>query len=97
VGQEVERTKRRSGWSVKQTLAILGVARRSCYLWLKEEAMAKQRSDEPAPPVPPYEALSEAKQAVLAYSNERLRGVDWQFKIDHARIKLRSIYPNLEV
>jgi len=32
-----------------------------------------------------------------SYSNERQRGVDWQFKIDDARIKLRSIYPNLEV
>ncbi len=28
-------------------------------------------------------------------SNTRQRGVDWQFKVDDARIKLKSIYPNL--
>jgi hypothetical protein len=28
-------------------------------------------------------------------SNEKQRGVDWQFTIDHARIKLKSLYPNL--
>ena len=31
------------------------------------------------------------------HSNERQRGVDWQFKIDDARVKLKSVYPNLEV
>ena len=28
-------------------------------------------------------------------SNTAQRGIDWQFKIDDARIKLKSIYPNL--
>jgi hypothetical protein len=32
-----------------------------------------------------------------AYSNTRQRRVDWQFKVDDARVKLRSIYPKLEV
>jgi hypothetical protein len=30
-------------------------------------------------------------------SNTRQRGVDWQFKVDDARVKLKSIYPNLQV
>ncbi len=28
-------------------------------------------------------------------SNEKQRGVDWQFTIENARIKLKSLYPNL--
>lgn len=31
------------------------------------------------------------------HSNARQRGVDWQFKLDDARVKLKSVYPNLEV
>ena len=31
------------------------------------------------------------------YSNDRQRGVDWQFKVDDARVKLKSIYPKVEV
>jgi hypothetical protein len=31
------------------------------------------------------------------HSNERQRGVDWQFKIDDARSKLKSVYPKLEL
>jgi hypothetical protein len=30
-------------------------------------------------------------------SNTRQRGVDWQFKVDDARVKLNSIYPQLQV
>lgn len=30
-------------------------------------------------------------------TNTRQRGVDWQFKVDHARIKLKSIYPKITV
>jgi hypothetical protein len=29
-------------------------------------------------------------------SNDRQRGVDWQFRIDDARIKLRSVYPKIK-
>jgi DDE superfamily endonuclease len=31
------------------------------------------------------------------HSNARQRGVDWQFKIDDARVKLRSVYPKIIV
>lgn len=31
------------------------------------------------------------------HSNARQRTVDWQFKVDDARVKLKSIYPKLEV
>jgi hypothetical protein len=31
------------------------------------------------------------------HSNDRQRGVDWQFKVDDARVKLKSVYPNLQV
>ena len=31
------------------------------------------------------------------HSNARQRTVDWQFRIDDARVKLKSIYPKLEV
>ena len=31
------------------------------------------------------------------YSNEHQRIVDWQFKIDDARSKLKSVYPKLEL
>ena len=31
------------------------------------------------------------------HSNARQRGVDWQFKVDDARMKRNSIYPKLEV
>ena len=31
------------------------------------------------------------------HSNAKQRSVDWQFRIDDARLKLRSIYPKLEV
>jgi hypothetical protein len=31
------------------------------------------------------------------HSNARQRGVDWQFKVDDARIKLKSVYPKIIV
>ncbi len=71
VHEEVEQTKCRSGWPAKKTLATLGVAARSYYRWLKEEAWAGDRPAEPSPPVSPYEALSEEKQAVLAFARKR--------------------------
>jgi transposase InsO family protein len=67
---------------VKRTLAALGIAPRSYYRWLKEEAWARERPAEPVPPVPPYEALSEEKQAVLAYARKhpelRHRELAWR-------------------
>jgi hypothetical protein len=29
-------------------------------------------------------------------SNEKQRGVDWQFKIDDARTKLKALYPKIK-
>lgn len=41
--------------------------------------------------------LSAETTAWHNHSNARQRGVDWQFKVDDARIKLKSVYPKLEV
>ena len=60
----------------------MGVSRRSYYRWLKEEAWAKTRPAEPSPPVPPYEALSEEKKAVITYARKhtelRHRELAWR-------------------
>lgn len=45
-------------------------------------------------------AVEELRQQTTAWhehSNARQRTVDWQFKVDDARVKLKSIYPKLEV
>jgi putative transposase len=82
VHQEVEQARSRSGWPAKRTLAALGIAPRSYYRWLKEGAWAKARPTEPVPPVSPYEALPEEKQAVLAYARKhpelRHRELAWR-------------------
>ena len=74
--------KRRSGWPARRTLAALGVASRSYYRWLKEEAWAKERPAGPPAPVSPYEALTEEKKAVLAYARKhpelRHRELAWR-------------------
>jgi hypothetical protein len=43
------------------------------------------------------EEVGEQTTAWQDHSNARQRGVDWQFKIDDARVKLKSVYPKLEV
>ena len=43
------------------------------------------------------EEVREETTAWHEHSNARQRGVDWQFKVDDARLKLKSIYPKLEV
>ena len=68
VHEEVELTKRRSGWPAGETLAALGVSRRTYYRWLKEEAWAKARPADSIRPVQPYEALPEEKVAVREYA-----------------------------
>ncbi|HRC87736.1 MAG TPA: IS3 family transposase [Thermoanaerobaculia bacterium] len=82
VHQEVEQVKERSGWPASRTLAALGIARRSYYRWLKEEAWAKERPAEAPRPVPLYEALTEEQQAVLAYARKhptlRHRELAWR-------------------
>ena len=64
----VEQTRQRSEWPAKQTLAALGIARRSYYRWLQEEKWARQLPEAPVRPVQPYEALADEKQAVLGYA-----------------------------
>jgi hypothetical protein len=43
------------------------------------------------------EALREETEAWATASNEKQRGVDWQFKINDARVKLKSLYPKIKV
>lgn len=43
------------------------------------------------------EELQAETSAWHDHSNRRQRNVDWQFKIDDARMKLKSIYPKREV
>lgn len=43
------------------------------------------------------EEVREETTAWHEHSNAQQRGVDWQFKVDDARVKLKSIYPKLEV
>jgi hypothetical protein len=42
-------------------------------------------------------ALRKETTAWQHHSNARQRGVDWQFQVDDARIKLKSVYPNIVV
>ena len=46
---------------------------------------------------PTADQLRRETSAWHDHSNARQRGVDWQFKVDDARVKLKSIYPKLEV
>jgi transposase InsO family protein len=82
VHQEIEQTRERSGWPATRTLAALGIARRSYYRWLKEQAWARDRPAEAPKPVPLYEALSEEQQAVIAYARKhptlRHRELAWR-------------------
>jgi hypothetical protein len=39
--------------------------------------------------------LKKETSAWATNSNEKQRGVNWQFKVDDARRKLRSLYPNI--
>ena len=43
--------------------------------------------------------LATLRAEIAAWSadvNSRQRGVDWQMKIDDARCKLKTVYPNIE-
>ena len=41
--------------------------------------------------------LREETTAWHQHTNDQQRGVDWQFKVDDARVKLKSVYPKLQV
>lgn len=43
------------------------------------------------------EELREETTAWHEHINDRQRGVEWQFKLEDARVKLKSIYPKIEV
>jgi transposase InsO family protein len=81
VQAEVERTKARSGWSARRTLAALGISRGTYYRWLKEEAWARESKDK-VRPVQPFEALPEERAAVLGYARRhaaiRHRELAWR-------------------
>jgi len=68
VHEEVELTKRRSGWPAAKTLAALGISRRTYYRWVREKAWAKRSPAEPIRLVQPYEALPEEKATVREYA-----------------------------
>jgi hypothetical protein len=61
-------TKHRSGWSVRRTLAQLGVSPASYYRWRTESRSSKKIHAEPMRPVQAYEATDEEKRAVRAYA-----------------------------
>jgi putative transposase len=82
VHEEVEQARARSGWPAKRTLAVLGIARRTYYRWLREEAWARSLPAEPIRPVQLYEALPEEKEAVLSFARKhpelRHRELAWR-------------------
>lgn len=86
VHEEVEQTRRRSGWPAVRTLQVLGVSRRSYYRWLKEEKWAKELPSASMKPVQMYEALPAEKEAVLAYARKhpelRHREMAWRMVDD---------------
>ena len=47
--------------------------------------------------IPDIETLRRETAAWAVSSNDRQRGVDWQFTIEDARHKLKSLYPNIIV
>jgi hypothetical protein len=46
---------------------------------------------------PTIEVIRKETTAWHQHSNARRRGVDWQFKIENARVKLKSVYPKILV
>lgn len=70
VHEEVARTRRRSGWSARRTLGVLGVSRASYYRWRQAAAASLRDVDglSGSPPPQPYEALPEERMAVRAYA-----------------------------
>lgn len=68
VHEIVVQTRQRSEWPAKRTLAVLGIAPRSYYRWLKEEKWARALPEPAVKRVQPYEALPQEKEAVIAYA-----------------------------
>ncbi len=73
VHEEVERTRRRSGWPARRTLGVLGVSPASYYRWRRAagrrgDGVGEGHCGPPRSPVQPYEALPEERAAVRAYA-----------------------------
>ena len=46
-----------------------------------------------------FATIAELREETVAWHesvNDKQRGVDWQFRIDHARTKLKSLYPKIK-
>ena len=107
VHEEVELTKRRSGWPAGKTLAALGVSRRTYYRWVREKAwseasQSKTRASESTRPIQAYEALSEEKAAVREYALKhpelRHRELAWRMvDEDVAYLSPSTVYRILKV
>lgn len=78
--QVVAQTKERSGWSARQTLEALGIARGTYYRWLKEAAWKKEPSARTTAQA--FEALAEEREAVLGFARRhptiRHRELAWR-------------------
>jgi len=46
--------------------------------------------------IPDIETLRNETRAWEKRRNERHKGVDWQFTTQHARIKLKRLYPQIQ-
>jgi len=68
VHEVVKESKARSGWPVKRTLGVLGIAASSYYRWLKDQKWAQEPTAEPMKPVQVYEATDQEKEKVRAYA-----------------------------
>jgi putative transposase len=68
IHEEVEQSRRRSGWPAGRTLDVLGIGRRTYYRWVGERAWDRPPESEPPAPVQPYEALPEEKKKVVEYA-----------------------------
>jgi len=68
VHEEVQVTRRRSGWPAERTLAVLGIGPSSYYRWLRQAAWTRPPTEPPPQPVQVYEALPAEKAAALAYA-----------------------------
>jgi putative transposase len=75
---EIEQAKKRSGMSIRQSLAAMGLSRASYYRWKKERAWLREQC-EPVKPVQAFEALPEEKAAVR------------RFALDHPEVRHREL------
>jgi len=60
--------------------------------------MRVERRDQPMPVGSTDRRLKTLRAEITAWSirvNEKQRGVDWQFTIDKARVKLKRLYPKV--